>query len=46
MPEGFTLEALWAGDSYTSERECRLKDLVDAIADNRLGTHVRYIVSS
>ena len=45
MPEGFTLEALWAGDSYTSERECRLKDLVDAISDNRLGTHVRHTVS-
>ena len=45
MPEGFTLEALWAGDSYTSECECRLKDLVDAISNNRLGTHVRYTVS-
>ena len=45
MPEGFTLEALWAGDSYTSERECRLRDLVDAISDNRLGTHICYTVS-
>ena len=43
-PNGFILEALWAGDKPERILELPLDELLDIVRSNRIGTKARYIV--
>ena len=43
-PNGFILEALWAGDKPQESHESSLEELMNIVRANRIGTKARYIV--
>jgi hypothetical protein len=46
LPEKFTIEASWVGDSVTRDEVVTRQELVRLVAANRLGNRVRYQVGA
>ncbi len=44
VPNGFILEALWAGDKPGRNLELSLDELLNIVRENQVGTGTRYIV--
>ncbi|XPV70629.1 MAG: hypothetical protein ACNI25_08580 [Halarcobacter sp.] len=41
---GITFTSIWSGDYIKSEQEVSIKQFIDIIKNNKIGTHIKYII--